>query len=197
MRNPLSRIRHNLEKLQHAMPPPTTTGHAQAISPAQANALYKHLAESEVAVHRGLQVIEMTLDEVSEKPLDTGRFELLSAGDATPLHVAARAGSVAAIRTLIQADPQALDAPDARGRHPLAVAAQYGQLPAMQALVDAGLAVNPPCFYGVTALYYAALARQGAAVDWLRSHGARSASVLTDLLIEKMSEPLVLPPVQP
>lgn len=83
MRNPLSRIRHNLEKLQHAMPPPTTTGHAQAISPAQANALYKHLAESEVAVHRGLQVIEMTLDEVSEKPLDTGRFELLSAGDAT------------------------------------------------------------------------------------------------------------------
>ena len=83
MRNPLARIRHNLEKLQHAMPPPTTTGHAQAISPAQANALYKHLAETEVAVHRGLQVIAMTLDEVSEKPFDTSRFELISAAEAT------------------------------------------------------------------------------------------------------------------
>lgn len=122
---------------------------------------------------------------------------VLSAGDATPLHLAARAGSVAAIRTLLQADPQALVAPDSKGRHPLAVAAQYGQLAAMQALVDEGLAVNTPCFYGVTALYYAALARQSAAVAWLRAHGARSTSVLTDLLIEKMSEPLVLPPVQP
>lgn len=122
---------------------------------------------------------------------------VLSRGDATPLHLAARAGSVGAIRTLLQADPQALDAPDARGRHPLAVAAQYGQLAAMQALVDAGLAVNTPCFYGVTALHYAALARQPAAVSWLRAHGARSTSVLTDVLIEKMSEPLVLPPVQP
>ena len=83
MRNPLARIRHNLEKLQHAMPPPTTTGHAQAISPAQANALYKHLAETEVAVQRGLQVIAMTLDEVSEKPFDASRFELLSAAEAT------------------------------------------------------------------------------------------------------------------
>jgi CheY-like chemotaxis protein/signal transduction histidine kinase len=83
MRNPLARIRHNLEKLQHAMPPPTTTGQAQAIGPAQANALYRHLAESEIAVNRGLQVIAMTLDEVSEKPLDPAGFSLLEASEAT------------------------------------------------------------------------------------------------------------------
>ncbi|HUR89817.1 MAG TPA: response regulator [Ramlibacter sp.] len=83
MRNPLSRIRHNLEKMQHALPPPTTTGQAQAIGPAQTNALYRHLAESEVAVNRGLQVIAMTLDEVSEKPFDATGFSLLGAADAS------------------------------------------------------------------------------------------------------------------
>lgn len=83
MRNPLARIRHSLERMQQAMPPPTTTGQAQAIGAAQANALYRHLAESEVAVERGLQVIAMTLDEVGEKSLDTGAFSLLSAADAT------------------------------------------------------------------------------------------------------------------
>ncbi len=83
MRNPLIRIKHNLERMQHALPPPTTSGKAQAIDGAQADALYRHLAESEVAVKRGLQVIAMTLDEVSAKPVDHGAFVYLWAAEAT------------------------------------------------------------------------------------------------------------------
>jgi two-component system CAI-1 autoinducer sensor kinase/phosphatase CqsS len=83
MRNPLARIRHSLAKIQQALPPPTTTGQPQAIGPAQVNALYRHLAESELAVKRGLQVIAMTLDEVSAKPMDSGAFSLLSAAEST------------------------------------------------------------------------------------------------------------------
>jgi two-component system, CAI-1 autoinducer sensor kinase/phosphatase CqsS len=83
MRNPLGRIRHNLERMQEALPPPTTTAEAQLLGSEQSDALYRHLAESEVAVKRGLQVIAMTLDEVSAKPMDSSGFSFLSAGEAT------------------------------------------------------------------------------------------------------------------
>lgn len=83
MRNPLSQIRHNLESMQRALPPPTTTAQAQTLAAPQVDTLYRHLAESEMAVKRGLQVIAMTLDEVSAKPVDTSTFSYLSAGEAT------------------------------------------------------------------------------------------------------------------
>jgi two-component system CAI-1 autoinducer sensor kinase/phosphatase CqsS len=83
MRNPLSQIRHNLERMQQALPQPSTTPQPQTLEVRQVDALYRHLAESEVAVSRGLQVIAMTLDEVSAKPLDSASFSFLSAADAT------------------------------------------------------------------------------------------------------------------
>ena len=83
MRNPLGQIRHNLEQMQRALPQPTTTAQPQTLGVRQVDALYRHLAESEVAVTRGLQVIAMTLDEVSAKPLDTASFSHLSAADAS------------------------------------------------------------------------------------------------------------------
>lgn len=83
MRNPLSQIRQNLEKMQQALPPPLSTGQTHALAPTEVDALYRHLAESELAVERGLQVIAMTLDEVSEKPVDTSAFTYLSAAGAT------------------------------------------------------------------------------------------------------------------
>jgi CheY-like chemotaxis protein/HPt (histidine-containing phosphotransfer) domain-containing protein len=83
MRNPLARVKHALEKMYVALPSPTTHGTAQAIGPAQIDALYRQLAESEVAVKRGLQVITMTLDEVGEKPIEDGGFSTLSAADVT------------------------------------------------------------------------------------------------------------------
>ena len=81
MRNPLSQIRHNLERMQQALPQPSTTPEPQTLGVRQVDALYRHLAESELAVARGLQVIAMTLDEVSAKPLDSASFSYLSAAD--------------------------------------------------------------------------------------------------------------------
>jgi CheY-like chemotaxis protein/signal transduction histidine kinase len=83
MRNPLGRIRHNLERLQEALPPPSTMGEPQLLDAGRTDTLYRHVAESEIAVKRGLQVIAMTLDEVSAKPMDSAGFSLLSAADAT------------------------------------------------------------------------------------------------------------------
>ena len=83
MRNPLSQIRYNLERMQQALPPPSNEGQPQAVATAQVDALYRHLAESELAVKRGLQVIAMTLDEVNEKPTDPNAFSYVSADEAT------------------------------------------------------------------------------------------------------------------
>jgi two-component system CAI-1 autoinducer sensor kinase/phosphatase CqsS len=83
MRNPLSQIKYNLESMQQALPPPTAAARAQTLAGPQVDALYRHLADSEVAVRRGLQVIAMTLDEVSAKPVDTSAFSYLSAAQAT------------------------------------------------------------------------------------------------------------------
>lgn len=83
MRNPLSQIRNNLDRIQLALPQPTTSLQPQPLSAVQADALYRLLAESELAVNRGLQVIDMTLDEVSAKPIDSRDFRFLSAAEST------------------------------------------------------------------------------------------------------------------
>jgi two-component system CAI-1 autoinducer sensor kinase/phosphatase CqsS len=83
MRNPLSQIKHNLEGMKQALPAPTTSRQSQTLPPREVDDLYRHLAESELAVKRGLQVIAMTLDEVIEKPMDTAAFSYLSAAEAT------------------------------------------------------------------------------------------------------------------
>ncbi len=83
MRNPLSQIRYNLDRMQQALPQPSTKPEPQTLSVNQVDALYRHLSESEIAVTRGLQVIAMTLDEVSAKPLDSASFSFLSAAEAS------------------------------------------------------------------------------------------------------------------
>jgi CheY-like chemotaxis protein len=83
MRNPLGRIRHNLECMQEALPEPTTTNEPQLLDAARTDALYRLVAESQIAVKRGLQVIAMTLDEVGAKPIDRAGFSLLSAANTT------------------------------------------------------------------------------------------------------------------
>jgi two-component system, CAI-1 autoinducer sensor kinase/phosphatase CqsS len=84
MRTPLSQVKYSLERMQQALPAPTTSREqARALTLAEVDALYRHLAESELAVKRGLQVIAMTLDEVSQKPIDTAAFFYVSAAEAT------------------------------------------------------------------------------------------------------------------
>lgn len=83
VRNPLARIQHALEKMHEALPLPTTFGTAQALDPARTESLYRQVADGDMAVKRGLQVITMTLNQVGDKPINTEEFGLLSAADAT------------------------------------------------------------------------------------------------------------------
>jgi two-component system, CAI-1 autoinducer sensor kinase/phosphatase CqsS len=81
MRHPLAQLKHSLESMQGVLPPPGTARDAARLDPQQVQQLYRHLARGEQAVQRGLQVISMTLDEVSARPLDTAAFRYLSAAE--------------------------------------------------------------------------------------------------------------------
>jgi two-component system CAI-1 autoinducer sensor kinase/phosphatase CqsS len=81
MRNPLAQLKHSLDHIQQALPAPSVNAQPQAIDAESADLLYKHLADGEIAVKRGLQVVAMTLDEVNAKPLDPAGFAYLSAAD--------------------------------------------------------------------------------------------------------------------
>lgn len=82
MRNPLGQIKHSLENMQQALPAPTATTRPQDLDASAVDELYRQLAQGDLAVKRGLQVISMTLDEVSAKPVDTSSFTYLSAAEA-------------------------------------------------------------------------------------------------------------------
>ncbi|MDP3760788.1 MAG: response regulator [Ramlibacter sp.] len=81
MRNPLGQIRHSLESLRQSLPVPTAKAQAQVLNSQEVESLYRHLAQGDIAVERGLQVISMTLDEVNAKPLNPVGFAYLSAAE--------------------------------------------------------------------------------------------------------------------
>lgn len=81
MRNSLGQLKNSLEGMQAALPMPTTANQAQSLSAPEVNALYRYLGQSELAVSRGLQVIAMTLDQVSAKSLNTSGFGYQSAAE--------------------------------------------------------------------------------------------------------------------
>lgn len=80
MRHPLAQLKHSLESMQEVLPAPGSRDSTQLEGP-QMHALYQHLARGEQAVQRGLQVISMTLDEVSARPIDASSFRYLSAAE--------------------------------------------------------------------------------------------------------------------
>jgi two-component system CAI-1 autoinducer sensor kinase/phosphatase CqsS len=81
MRNPLAQLKHSLDNIQQALPAPSVNAQPQSIDAESVDLLYKHLADGEIAVKRGLQVVAMTLDEVNSKPLNPAGFAYLSAAD--------------------------------------------------------------------------------------------------------------------
>jgi len=87
MRNPLGQIRFSLHGIRNLMPRPVAYHEPDAaptpLSPTDLNTIYGHMAQGETAIDRGLQIIAMTLDEVSGKPIDPTRFEYLPAGITT------------------------------------------------------------------------------------------------------------------
>jgi CheY-like chemotaxis protein/signal transduction histidine kinase len=81
LRYPLARVKHSLEGMQKVLPVPGAAGQVPPVPAADVEVLYRHLAQGEQAIERGLQVISMTLDEVSAKPLDEDDFSYLSAAE--------------------------------------------------------------------------------------------------------------------
>lgn len=130
---------------------------------------------------------KLVVQELLRKGADPRQF---TATGQTALHLASQTGRSGIVSLLLQTDPSLLRVFNAQGLHALAEAAKYGQLRVMKTLVDAGLAADTPCRFGVNAIHYAALGRQPEAVDWLKAHGAKVNSPLTALLLEKMTEPL-------
>lgn len=82
MRNPLGQLKYVLENIESVLPPPSTKAQAHVLKNESHDALYRHIAQGEMAVQRGLQVISMTLDEVHQKPLRSDRFAHFYAGEA-------------------------------------------------------------------------------------------------------------------
>ena len=80
MRHPLAQLKHSLEGMQEVLPAGDGRSAAR-LEAQQLQDLYRHLARGEQAVQRGLQVISMTLDEVSARPIDAATFRYLSAAE--------------------------------------------------------------------------------------------------------------------
>ncbi|MFL6692196.1 MAG: response regulator [Ramlibacter sp.] len=86
MRTPLAQVRHSLEGVQQVLPAPGALSQLTQLGAAELDVLYRHVAQGEQAIQRGLQAISMTLDEVNAKPLDAANFSFPSA--ATVVHKA-------------------------------------------------------------------------------------------------------------
>jgi CheY-like chemotaxis protein/signal transduction histidine kinase len=83
MRNPLGQIKYSLDRIEQSLPAPGAAYRDVSIAPESLGRLYRQLSEGQRAIERGLQVIAMTLDEVSAKEIDAANFRYLHAGQTT------------------------------------------------------------------------------------------------------------------
>jgi CheY-like chemotaxis protein/signal transduction histidine kinase len=83
MRNPLSQLRHVLDRVEEALPVTTEANPTPALSHESAASLYGHLAHGQLSIERGLRIIAMTLDEVSAKSIRSDRLVYLNAAATT------------------------------------------------------------------------------------------------------------------
>lgn len=80
MRNPLGQVRYNLETIQDELPADGFTHVSREISGEVLSRLYTAIAQGQMAVNRGVQVIDMILEEVkNEAPLISGLTYLSAA----------------------------------------------------------------------------------------------------------------------
>jgi len=83
MRNPLGQIKHSLDSIEHILLAPMHTNMTQVFSEKVLDDLYRHVAQGQLVVTRGLQVISMILDEVQDKSFDASTFSYLVASEVT------------------------------------------------------------------------------------------------------------------
>ena len=101
-------------------------------------------------------------------PVVSGRQHGFSA-----LNCAAQGGHVEIVKYLFQQGASVNAESTPTGGTPLLVAAEYGQLACMQALLDGGVDINGANSIGITALYLAAQEGRLAALKMLLSRGAQ------------------------
>jgi CheY-like chemotaxis protein len=87
MRNPLGQIKYALERIGHLLPN-STANHAGAISNQTINDIYANITQGLISCKRGLQVIDITLHEVSNQTLHPNTFDYLSAAVITEKAIA-------------------------------------------------------------------------------------------------------------
>jgi CheY-like chemotaxis protein len=83
MRNPLGQIKHSLESIEHILLAPMHTNATQPFTERVLDDLYRHVAQGQLVVTRGLQVISMILDEVQDKSFDASTFSYMVASEVT------------------------------------------------------------------------------------------------------------------
>lgn len=83
MRNPLGQMKYALDGISHLLPTPNTSNTDHVISAKTVNDIYTNIAQGLISCDRGLEVIDITLHEVSNQELDATTFEYLSAATVT------------------------------------------------------------------------------------------------------------------
>ncbi|MCP5352037.1 MAG: response regulator [Chromatiales bacterium] len=83
MRNPLGQVKYNLDAIGRRLPTATGNDAQVGISASDLNQLFHLVAQGEMAVTRGVQVVNMILNEVNDRPIDPQQFTHLSAAHAS------------------------------------------------------------------------------------------------------------------
>lgn len=107
-----------------------------------------------------------------------------------PLHLACTTGQVRIVELLLQ---QGADWrwPNRQGRHAVAEAAYFGQMGVLTALAARdGSSLAAPDVHRLNAVHAAALGGQLNTVDWLRARGVPVPSVLSQVLIDQLTDPV-------
>ena len=75
IRNPLGQIKFSLDQMEHGLPIPSFASGKVEMDVSDIHDMYTYVADGKQSIKRGMQVIEMTLEEVSGKPVDIAKFE--------------------------------------------------------------------------------------------------------------------------
>ncbi|MDO9237140.1 MAG: ankyrin repeat domain-containing protein [Aquabacterium sp.] len=118
--------------------------------------------------------------------LQGARVDVPGASGQLPLHLACAAGHTRVVAMLVAqgADWRGLNL---QGRHAVAEAAYFGQIPVLQWFDAAQVDLSSPDRYRLNAVHAAALGMQPQAVAWLRDKAVPVPSVITQVLIDQLA----------
>ncbi len=83
MRNPLGQIRNCLNGIQNLLPKRYHEDTSEPCNGSRLDRIYELVGHGQMAVKRGVQIIDMVLGEIREKPISPESFTYLSAGRVT------------------------------------------------------------------------------------------------------------------